>query len=216
MEMRAALFGFLLTLGSCSPAEEPPIVRPPAKPKTPPPAPVADVRPPVPPPAPLPTPTPPPPRPPPPPPPRPAPRDDGPPSEQSSPTFIFRGLNCSGEVLLNGEPAGELPLRWWISEKTVFDPKLAGFSWPPAGAALLSTTEERRDDGLTSAAELWISGSPAEYVLYVRTRFGPVGRQGALRLRVPGCRHVFYTPPTLTRESEDFHKYNRTIWFERE
>jgi hypothetical protein len=146
-----------------------------------------------------------------------------------TPLFQFASRDGQAAVQINGEPAGTTPLSWALAASTCFDPRIQVDAWPPPHAMLASRTSVFVDDGWR-ATELWITGAKYavddreafrrlhphlaedEHVVFVRT--GPL--QGAFRLRVEGRRFVLHRPAHVNEESEDFQKWNRSLWFERE
>lgn len=156
----------------------------------------------------------------------PAPLDIGrpgrPASMLQSPVFTFRRVEPGdAEIRLNGERVGALPLRWWVSEHTVFDPAIPVPAWPPEDAVPAARGRFRIDAGGWSEMEVYVrrGGAPVGddgEVFYVRATWPGKTMQGALRVRVPGARWSSYVPTTLTEESPDAASQGRTLWFERD
>lgn len=225
----------LLLLAGCSDPLPP---EPPRKPKAlpviatseaPPPAPL-----PVPPPAP------------PPPPPAPAPpamaflpaAPSGPAAATQSPAFHFRTMDASTPLLIvNGRRHAGLPVMWWVSEQTEFDPRIPVPAWPPEGAAYRGRADWISDDGARSSClELHVAGGrftdldalrkrwphldPAEQVLFVKGHVQGRAFQGALRIQVRGAdgavyRYVTYDPSGGDEDPQSA-RLKRTLWFERD
>jgi hypothetical protein len=147
-----------------------------------------------------------------------------------TPLFTFASLDGTAEVRINGAPCGSTPHAWTAAR---FDPGIPVRAWPPPHAMLASRVSVHVDEGW-STTELWIAGAknalddreafraahpgvpPDEHVVFVKT--GLEGRPvfGAFRLRVEGRRFVLHRPAHVSEESEDFHRWNRVLWFERE
>jgi hypothetical protein len=163
----------------------------------------------------------------------PAPVDIGRPGKPASliqsPSFYFRGVSGDGgEVYLNGELAGSMPMRWWVSERTAFDPHVAVRDWPPAEGVPAAAGRFQLDGGGWTTMEVHVARAsdalrerhphlaPGESLLLVRATWPGRVMQGALRVRVPGSRWSSYVPTTLTEESSDAATQGRTLWFERD
>lgn len=171
---------------------------------------------------------------PPPPPPAPSEEPARPPSTVSSPVFTLETREGSAEVFINGKLAGSTPHRWSVTPDTVFDPNIPVIEWPPAFGRPAAQGRVLGDGGQWSSMEVWIADgqlagdaleefrkrfpqlAPGEHVLFVRAELPGHRLQGALRVRVPGRRAVSYMPTEITRESPDFQRWSRAIWFDRE
>ena len=146
-----------------------------------------------------------------------------------SPTFYFRGVSGDGgDVYLNGDVAGSMPLRWWVSERTLFDPNVEVVAWPPGVGVPAASGKFRLDAGGWTTMDVYVAHASdevreryphlaaGEQLFLVRATWPDRVMQGALRVRTPGFRWSSYVPTTLTEESPDAATQGRTLWFERD
>ncbi|HEX7896720.1 MAG TPA: hypothetical protein VF950_03115 [Planctomycetota bacterium] len=156
---------------------------------------------------------------------------EGPPAVDT-PLFTIDSLDGRAEIRINGKPVGSTPGSWAGTARS-FDSRIRVDAWPPPHAMLATKTSVVGPAGKLET-ELWIAGAknadddraalhrlyphvaPGEHVVFVQAGVEGGVVRGAFRLSVEGRRFVLHRPAHVSEESEDFQKWNRSLWFERE
>jgi hypothetical protein len=138
------------------------------------------------------------------------------------------------EIAINGRRHALLPVSWWVSALTDFDPLIPVTTWPPEGAAYRGSAKWVDEDlKRASSLELYIAGGrftdlaglrkryphldPAEHVFFARATIEGKLYQGAVRVKILGPEGAVFRYVTFDPSSSDEDpRFKRAVWFEKD